>query len=153
MNYWLMKSEPDVFGLEHLKQRPNQTEHWDGVRNFQARNFLREMKRGDRAFLYHSSCAVPAIVAVMEVVREAYPDPTAFDPNSNHYDPKSKPDKPLWYMVDVKLERSLKRSVSLAELREQAALNGMRLLARGNRLSVMPVSKKEWDYILRLETQ
>lgn len=153
MNYWLMKTEPDSFGLEHLKKRPKQTEHWDGVRNFQARNFLREMQKGDCTFLYHSSCAVPGIVAIMEVVRAGYPDFTAWDPKSDHFDPKSKPDKPLWYMVDVKLERPLKRLVSLSELREQSALKGMRLLARGNRLSVMPVSANEWNHILRLEKQ
>src|SRR6056297_785427 len=103
MNYWLMKSEPDVFGIEHLKACANKTEPWDGVRNYQARNFMRDdMRVGDQAFFYHSNCKTPGIVGIMEIVREGYPDYTAFDPDSNHFDPKSDPDKPRWIMVDVK---------------------------------------------------
>ena len=151
MAYWLMKTEPDTFGLEHLKRRKHQTEHWDGVRNFQARNFMREMRTGDEAFFYHSSCAEPGIVAIVEVVREAYPDFTAWDPESPYYDPRSTPDKPYWYMVDVRLQRELAHPITLATLKQQKSLAGMRLLARGNRLSVMPIGKDEWRAILALE--
>lgn len=151
MAHWLMKTEPATFGIEHLKRRKNQTEHWDGVRNFQARNFMREMRNGDEAFFYHSSCAEPGIVAIVEIVREAYPDFTAWDPESPYYDPRSTPDKPYWYMVDVRLKRELAQAITLATLKQQKALAGMRLLARGNRLSVMPVSEAEWRTILALE--
>lgn len=151
MAHWLMKTEPATFGIEHLKRRKNQTEHWDGVRNFQARNFMREMRNGDEAFFYHSSCAEPGIVAIVEIVREAYPDFTAWDPESPYYDPRSTPDKPYWYMVDVRLKCELAQAITLATLKQQKALAGMRLLARGNRLSVMPVSEAEWRTILALE--
>src|SRR5690606_38003106 len=114
MNYWLMKSEPDVFSIDDLKKRPKQTEPWDGVRNYQARNMLRdEMKKGDLAFFYHSSCETPGIVGIMEIAKEGYPDPTAFKPNHRYYDPKSNPDKPTWYLVDVKFKRKLKRTIPL----------------------------------------
>ena len=103
MKYWLMKSEPDVFGIDHLKAMPKKTEHWDGVRNYQARNMMRDdMKKGDQVFFYHSNCDEPGIVGIMEVVKEGYPDHTAFDPEQKYYDPKSDPDKPRWYMVDIK---------------------------------------------------
>lgn len=151
MAYWLMKTEPATFGLEHLKRRKHQAEHWDGVRNFQARNFMREMRTGDEAFFYHSSCAEPGIVAIVEVVREAYPDFTAWDPESPYYDPRSTPEKPYWYMVDVRLKRELAHPITLATLKQQKSLAGMRLLARGNRLSVMPIGKDEWRAILALE--
>jgi predicted RNA-binding protein with PUA-like domain len=152
MNYWLMKSEPDVFSIDDLKNRPKQTEPWDGVRNYQARNMLRDdMKKVDLALFYHSSCEVPGIVGIMEIVKEGYPDPTAFNPKHKYYDPKSKPDKPTWYLVDVKFKRKLKRVIPLTELRDKKPLQNMRLLQKGNRLSVMPVTKKEWDYILSLE--
>lgn len=152
MNYWLLKSEPACFGLADLKSRPKQTAHWDGVRNYQARNFLRDgMARGDLAFFYHSSCAEPGIAGIVEVVREGYPDHTALDPESEHYDPKSTPDKPIWYMVDVRLKREFRVPVTLATLRNTPVLAKMPLLARGNRLSVLPVSKREWDVILKLE--
>jgi predicted RNA-binding protein with PUA-like domain len=150
MNYWLMKSEPDVFGIDHLAKAKNQTSAWDGVRNFQARNFLRhEMKLGDLAFFYHSSCEVPGIVGTMRVVREGYPDKTQFDPKDDHYDPASKPDNPRWYVVDVKLERKFDRIISLEELRSHATgkLKDMVVLKRGNRLSITPVTKSEWDFI------
>lgn len=153
MNYWLMKTEPATFGLEHLKKRPRQTEHWDGVRNFQARNFMRAMAVGDQAFFYHSSTAVPAIVAIVDIVRAAYPDPSAWDRTSDHFDAKSTPEKPIWSMVDVRLARALKRPITLAELKTHAPLADMRLLARGNRLSVMPVAPKHWKFILSLETK
>jgi predicted RNA-binding protein with PUA-like domain len=153
MNYWLMKSEPDTFGIDHLARAKNQTSAWDGVRNFQARNYLRnDMKVGDLAFFYHSSCEVPGIVGTMKVMREGYPDKTAFDPKNDHYDSDSNPDKPRWYVVDVKLEKKFDRIVSLDELRQHAGgnLKDMIVLKRGNRLSITPVTKTEWDFIASL---
>ncbi len=147
-----MKSEPSEFSIDDLKNKPDKTEPWDGVRNYQARNMMRDdMKKGDLVFFYHSNCDVPGIVGIMAIHKEGYPDPTAFDPNDKHYDPKSDPDNPRWIHVDVKYKRKLKRTVSLSELKEQKSLENMKLLQRGNRLSVMPVTKKEWDYILSLE--
>ena len=152
MNYWLMKSEPNEFSIDDLKQRPKQTEHWDGVRNYQARNMMRdEMTIGDGVLFYHSNCAEPGIVGIAKIAREGYPDFTAFDPEDPHYDPKSDPDKPSWHMVDVKFVRKLKRTITLTELKEQTALADMPLVRRGNRLSVMPVTKEQWDYILDME--
>ena len=152
MNYWLMKSEPDVFGIDHLIAMPNKTEHWDGVRNYQARNMMRDqMKKGDLVFFYHSNCKEPGIVGIAKVVKEGYPDHTAFDPESKYYDPKSDPDNPRWYMVDIQHKRKLKRTITLQELKQHPQLEGMALLRKGNRLSVMPVEKKHWDYILGLE--
>jgi len=150
MKYWLMKSEPDVYGLDHL--RKEKKGHWDGIRNYQARNFMRDqMKPGDLAFFYHSSCESPGIVGIMEIHRPAYPDFTAFDPTQKYFDPKSDPAKPRWFMVDVKYVRKLKRPITLSELKQYKPLAGMRLLQRGNRLSILPIDKKEWDYILKLE--
>ena len=152
MHYWLMKTEPDEFGIDDFASRPNRTEPWDGVRNYQARNMMRdEMKKGDRVFIYHSSCDEPGIVGIARIAREGYPDPTAFDPEDKHYDPKSDPGNPRWYLVDVKLERKLRRTITLAELKVQPSLEGMALVRRGNRLSVMPVSGEEWEHILSLE--
>lgn len=152
MNYWLMKSEPDVFGIEHLKKLPKQTDSWDGVRNYQARNMMRdEMKKGDLVFFYHSNCKEPGIVGIMKVVRESYPDHTAFNPEEQYFDPKSDPDNPRWYMVDVKYVRTLKRVITLTELKECSELHDMPLVRRGNRLSVMPVTKQQWDFILTQE--
>lgn len=152
MKYWLMKSEPDVFSIDDLKAMPRKTEHWDGVRNYQARNMMRdEMKKGDLVFFYHSNCQVPGIVGIMEVVHEGYPDHTALDPESKYFDPKSDPDNPRWYMVDVKYKRKLKRAIPLEELKGLRSLEGMLLLRKGNRLSVLPVEKNHWDAILRLE--
>lgn len=154
MNYWLMKSEPDAFGIDDLARKPGKTEHWDGVRNYQARNMMRdEMKKGDQVFFYHSNCKEPGIVGIAEVVKEGYPDLTALDPEEKYYDPKSDPDNPRWYMVDIRFIRKLKRTITLAELKTDNNLSDMRLLARGNRLSVMPVSKKHWDFILKLENK
>ncbi|MHC9511735.1 EVE domain-containing protein [Kangiella sp. M94] len=154
MNYWLMKSEPDVFGIEHLKALPNKTDHWDGVRNYQARNMMRdEMKKGDKVFFYHSNCKPPAIVGIMEVVKEGYVDHTAFDPDQKYYDPKSNPDNPRWYMVDVKHVRDLKREIPLDELKQYPELADMKLVQKGNRLSIMPVTKDEWDFVLSIEKQ
>lgn len=151
MNYWLMKSEPNEFSIDDLRQRPDQTEHWDGVRNYQARNMMRDqMKKGDRVFFYHSNCELPGIVGIAKVVHEGYPDFTAFDANDPHYDPKSDPDLPRWFMVDIKFVRKLKRTISLQELKDCAELSEMPLVRRGNRLSVMPVTKHEWDFISAL---
>jgi len=151
LNYWLLKSEPEEFSIDDLKKRAKQTEHWDGVRNYQARNFMRDdMKKGDQVFFYHSNCETPGIAGIAEVVREGYPDHTAFDPKDKHYDPKSDPDNPRWIMVDVKFVNKFANVVSLAELKQHSKLKDMRLLQKGNRLSVMPVKKPEWDYILKL---
>jgi predicted RNA-binding protein with PUA-like domain len=149
-----MKSEPDVFGIDHLAACKDQTEPWDGVRNYQARNMMRDqMKVGDKAFFYHSNCAQPGIVGVMEVVREGYPDHTAFDPEAKYFDPKSDPENPRWYMVDMRYVRHLARTITLAELKAYAEgpLRDMPLLRRGNRLSIMPVTAEQWDFILSLE--
>ncbi|MGR8951238.1 MAG: EVE domain-containing protein [Gammaproteobacteria bacterium] len=151
MNYWLMKSEPDTFSIDDLYLRPGSTEHWDGVRNYQARNMMRDdMKVGDQVFFYHSNCAEPGIVGIMEVAREGYPDFLAFDPNDPHYDPKSTPDNPRWFMVDVRYVRHLPRTITLRELKEKPKLADLALCKRGNRLSIMPVSKAQWDFILSL---
>jgi predicted RNA-binding protein with PUA-like domain len=154
MKYWLMKSEPETFGIDDLAASPKKTTHWDGVRNYQARNFMRdEMQRGDLVFFYHSNTAEPGIVGIAKVVKTGYPDFTAFDASDKHYDPDSNPDNPRWYMVDVQLQRKLKRPITLTALREHgdAELKGLALLQRGNRLSVLPVSKAHWDFILSLE--
>jgi predicted RNA-binding protein with PUA-like domain len=149
-----MKSEPETFGIDALAKSPRKTTHWDGVRNFQARTFMRDgMQRGDLAFFYHSNCDEPGIVGIVEIVKAGYPDHTAFDKKDDHYDPDSDPDHPRWYMVDVRLQRKLARPITLATLREHAdgALRGMLLLKRGNRLSVTPVSAAHWKFILSLE--
>lgn len=152
MNYWLMKSEPDAFSIDDLQQRPQQTEHWDGVRNYQARNMMRDsMKIGDQVFFYHSNCELPGIVGIAEVVREGYPDFTAFDPDDKHFDPKSHPDKPTWFMVDVKFVRKLKRTISLQELKLKPELADLALVRRGNRLSINSVTPQQWEFILGLE--
>ena len=153
MSFWLLKSEPEVFSIDDLARSSRKTTCWDGVRNYQARNFLRAMQVGDRAFFYHSNCAEPGIVGIVAIVREAYPDPTAFDRRDPHYDAKSDRRDPTWYMVDVKLERKLERSISLTELKARAngALAGLLLLRRGNRLSVLPVDERHWNRIVALE--
>ena len=152
MRYWLMKSEPEAFSIDDLEQRPGQTEHWDGVRNYQARNMMRDdMKIGDQVFFYHSNCETPGIVGIAKVVKEAYPDFTAFDPDNNHFDPKSNPDQPTWFMVDVQFVRKLKRTLTLQELKNKPELVELALVRRGNRLSIMPVSAQQWAYILTLE--
>ena len=154
MNYWLMKSEPDVFGIEHLEKMG--TEHWDGVRNYQARNMMRdEMKIGDGVFFYHSNCKEPGIVGVMEVVKEGYPDHTAFDPQAKYYDPKSDPNHPRWFMVDVRYVRRLERNVTLRELKalDDPRMRDFPLTRKGNRLSIMPLTEAQWRLILELERQ
>ncbi len=152
MAYWLMKSEPDCFSIDDLAKRPQQTSGWDGVRNYQVRNMFRDqMKSGDHAFFYHSSCAVPGVVGVMRIVSNAYPDPTQFDPKADHFDAKSTRENPRWLQVDVQFERKLKRPVTLAMLREhEKQLKGMLVLAPGTRLSVTPVRPEHWDYVLKL---
>ena len=150
MQYWLMKSEPSEFGIDDLKRV--KVEPWDGVRNYQARNMMnKEMKKGDLAFMYHSNCDEIGIVGVMTIAREGYVDHTAFDKKDKHYDPKSDPENPRWFMVDVRYKRKLKRTITLAELKEHKKLSEMQLLKRGNRLSIMPVSEKHWEFILSLE--
>lgn len=153
MNYWLIKSEPDAFSIDDLKNAPGKKDHWDGIRNYQARNFMRDgMQKGDQVFFYHSNCKTPGIVGICEVASGAYPDHTAFDPNEKYFDAKSDPDNPRWLMVDMKYRRKTRRLLSLSELKEHSErLEGFALIRRGNRLSVMPVSKEHWDFILSLE--
>ena len=150
MNYWLMKSEPDVYGIDDLKR--DKREPWDGIRNYQARNMMRDdMKIGDLAFFYHSNCKEPGIVGVMKIVSEPYPDPTQFDKKSKYYDPKSSKDDPRWCLVDVGYKRKLKRTITLSEIRDAKGLDGLILTRKGNRLSIMPVEKAHWDRLLDLE--
>lgn len=147
-----MKSEPSEFSIDTLYARPKHTDMWDGVRNYQARNMLRDsIKKRDLVFFYHSNCAEIGIAGIMEVVKESYPDPTAFDPDDAHFDPNSDPANPRWFVVDLKFKRKLKRVITLHELKSHAPLRDMRLLQKGNRLSVMPVQQSEWDFILSLE--
>ncbi len=151
MNYWLVKTEPNEFSIDDLENMPDQTEHWDGVRNYQARNFMRDdMKIGDPVFFYHSNCDEVGIVGIAEVVKEGYPDFTAWDKKDSHYDPKTDPDNPRWIMVDIKFVKKLKNTISLKMLKDNPALKDMRLTQRGNRLSVMPVEKDEWQAILAM---
>ncbi|MGE9291375.1 MAG: EVE domain-containing protein [Puniceicoccales bacterium] len=149
--YWLMKSEPDTFSIEDLERCENGTEPWDGIRNYQARNFMRdEMKVGDKILFYHSNCKVPGVVGLAEVASEPYPDRTAFDSSSKYFDEKSDPAKPRWILVDVRFQEKFPRTVSLAEMKETPALNEMKILQRGNRLSITPVAKPEFDLIVKL---
>ena len=146
MNYWLMKNEPDAFSIDDLARV--KVEPWDGIRNYQARNFMRDdMSIGDPAFFYHSSCKVPGIVGLMKIASEPYTDSTAFDPEEHYYDPKSKSESPTWVMVDVRFVAKLDNPVTLQELMQYPQLSGMRLLQRGNRLSITPVDKKHWVFI------
>ncbi|MEM7406574.1 MAG: EVE domain-containing protein [Pseudomonadota bacterium] len=147
-----MKSEPEEFSIDDLRGRPRKTEPWDGVRNYQARNMMRdEMMKGDHIFFYHSNCEVPGIVGIAKVASTSYPDPTAFDPKDRHFDPKSDPDNPRWYLVDVRYVRKLKRTISLQELKGHQELAELALVKRGNRLSIMPVTDAQWDFIVALE--
>ena len=145
-----MKSEPTAFSFGDLVNSKNSTNHWDGVRNYQARNFMREMRVGDKVLFYHSNCDPPAVVGLAEVVREAYPDRTQFDPKNIHYDPQATPEKPIWDMVDLRAIRQLRKPVPLDTLRKSKGLGKMPLLRRANRLSVMPVTPQEWEIILKL---
>ena len=154
MNYWLMKSEPDTFSIDALAAAPKRTTAWDGVRNYQARNMLRDsMKKGDLAFFYHSSCKVPGIAGIVSIAKAGYPDKTALDPKHDHYDADSTASDPRWYVVDVKFEHKFAHVITLDTLKKHAAkaLSEMILLRRGNRLSVMPVTAKEWNFIVGLE--
>lgn len=148
MNYWLMKSEPDVFSFEDLKAREGQTEPWDGIRNYQARNFMRdEMAVGDLVLFYHSNATPPGVAGIAEIASGPRPDPTAFDERSEYHDPKSDPANPRWVLVDVRFKEDLKRFVSLDEIRSMPECAGMRLIQRGNRLSITPVTAAEFKAI------
>lgn len=155
MNYWLIKSEPEAFSIDDLKNAPGKREHWDGIRNYQARNFIRDdMQKGDLAFFYHSNCKEPGIVGICEIVSDAYPDHTQFDANSHYFDAKSNPEQPRWLMRDIKYRRKTRRLISLTELKGyEKPLADFPLIRRGNRLSIMPVSQKHWDFILNLESK
>lgn len=149
--YWLMKTEPSTYSIQDLSREKKQTTHWDGVRNYQARNYMRDqMKLGDKVLVYHSNANPPAVAGVATIVRESYPDHTSWDPKDKHYDEKSTPQNPRWFMVDIKLEQIFNEPIPLDELREIAALKDMELLRKGSRLSVQPVRKKEFDAILKL---
>ncbi len=150
MNYWLFKTEPGFFSFDDLKARPNMTEPWDGVRNFQARNFLRDtIKVGDRILFYHSNIPEPAVVGLAEIVRSGYPDCTALDPNAEHFDPKASPQNPIWYMVDVRYLKPLKKAVTLESIKSNPLLSDMPLVRR-SRLSIQPVTTEAWRIILAL---
>ena len=148
--YWLLKSEPRSFSFDDLARSPKRTTCWEGVRNYQARNLLREMKKGDEAIFYHSNASPPAAVGTVTIVREAYPDAYQFDRKSRYHDASSDPENPRWLMVDVQYGAPFARALSLPELREQRALAKMELLRKGSRLSVQPVTPKEWRAVLRL---
>lgn len=151
MSYWLFKSEPSVFGIDDLVKRPNQTEHWDGVRNYQARNFLRdEIKKGDEAFFYHSSSNPSGIVGIIKIIKSGYPDYTAWDINSDHYDSATSEGNPRWYMVDVKFVKKFNNIITLADIKSNPHLAKMRVAQPGNRLSITPVTEKEWNIILSM---
>ena len=151
MNYWLFKSEPDVFSFPDLKARPAQTEPWSGVRSYQARNYMRDdMKVGDLALFYHSSCPEPGVAGVMRVTSESYPDPTQFKPSDEYFDLKATPEKPIWFLVDVVWDKDLKHPVSLERLRAARALADMVTLRKGNRLSITPVTAAEFKAVLKL---
>jgi predicted RNA-binding protein with PUA-like domain len=150
MKYWLMKTEPDTFSIDDLKRKV--TEPWDGVRNYQARNFMRDgMKVGDKIFFYHSNTDIPGIVGIATVASAAYPDESQFNKKSKYYDEKATREEPRWMLIDVKFERKLARTISLEELKNRDELVDMPLVRKGNRLSVMPVAKSDWDFILTLE--
>lgn len=152
MNYWLFKSEPETFSIDDLMKAPKQTTHWEGVRNFQVRNMLRdEIKVGDQAFFYHSNCKPPGIAGIVEIVKNGYPDDSAWNPKSKYFDPKSTPQKPLWFMVDVKFVKKFDRIIALDELKTNRKLQTMQVTRRGNRLSITPVSKEEWHVIVNTE--
>jgi len=150
MNYWLMKSEPDAYSIDDLER--DGREPWDGIRNYQARNMMRDdMKIGDEVFFYHSNCKEPGIVGIMKVASEPYPDPMQFDRTSKYYDPKSTKDNPRWCLVDVEFVRKLERTISLAEIKDTTGLDGLILTRKGNRLSIMPIDKTHWSRLLSLE--
>ncbi len=148
--YWLMKSEPESFSIEDLRQAPKQSTYWDGVRNYQARNFMRAMQPGDGILFYHSNANPPSIVGTAEVTRTAYPDHTSWDPEDSHFDPKSTPEHPRWDMVDIRFCKKFAEPLPLERLRKEATLQQMELLRKGSRLSVQPVREGEWKHILQL---
>lgn len=149
MNYWLFKTEPDVFGIEHLQARTNQTEMWDGVRNYQARNFLRDqVKMGDQVFIYHSSCKNIGIAGIAEIVREGYADPTQFNPESKYYDPKSTQEKPRWIAVDICFKLKFRQVLTLQKIKSMQQITELGLVKKGHRLSIMPVTDIEWQLLL-----
>ncbi len=149
MQYWLMKSEPNAFSIDDLQI--GNVDHWDGVRNYQVRNMLRDqMKKGDLAFFYHSNCKPPGISGVMQVVKEGYPDFTAWDPHSDHFDSSSTPDNPRWFMVDVKFKRKFANVITLTELKANPALIDLPILRKGNRLSIVPVTEQQWNAVLSM---
>jgi predicted RNA-binding protein with PUA-like domain len=148
MAYWLFKSEPDCFSFDDLMASPERSTGWDGVRNYQARNFLRDqVQRGDLVLFYHSNANPPGIAGIAEVVREAHPDPTAFDPKADHYDPKSDPDNPIWFQVTIRAVRPIDPPLELPRLRDEPRLDGLELLRKGSRLSIQPVSSEHWAVI------
>jgi len=150
MKYWLMKNEPEDYSIEDLKR--DKTEPWDGIRNYQVRNMIRDdMSVGDLAFFYHSNCDEPGIYGIMTINSDAYPDHTAFDKKTKYYDSKSNKENPTWLMVDVKYKRKMKNTITLKELKSHRRLQNMKVVQRGNRLSITEVDKKDWDYILSLE--
>ena len=150
MQHWLAKSPPERYSIDDLKEA--RVDSWDGVRNYQVRNMLRDdFRKGDLAFFYHSECQEPGIVGTMTIASEAYPDPTAFDSEEKYFDPKSDPENPRWLMVDVRYQRKLKRPITLKELRAHDELAGMPVLRRGNRLSITPVTPDQWAFIISLE--
>jgi len=152
--YWLMKSEPNCYSIDDLAAEPTKMTHWDGVRNYQARNFMRDsMKKGDEVLFYHSNAKPPGVAGLATICKESYPDFTAFDPSEMHYDPKSKHESPRWMMVDVKFKKKFKRLLPLGELRELKSLDGMELLRKGSRLSIQPVSKKHFETIVKLASK
>ncbi|MDA8083199.1 MAG: EVE domain-containing protein [Nitrospiraceae bacterium] len=142
-----MKSEPTVFSFDDLKARPGRTDHWEGVRNYQARNYMRQMKKGDQVLFYHSNCDTPGIVGIAEVVRESYPDHTSWDTSSRYYDPKSSPMNPRWFMVDVRWKKAFAKVITLSQLRAVPELGQMKVLQKGQRLSVMPVTREEFETV------
>lgn len=152
MNYWLMKSEPNCFSIDMLQSLPKKMTAWDGVRNYQARNMMKDqMQRGDLAFFYHSNCTVPGIVGIMEVSsHKAYPDPTQFDPSNDHYDPKAHPEKPIWWLVDLTFKKKFTSIISLEALKNNPQLADLLILRRGNRLSITPITEAQWHIILSM---
>lgn len=151
MRYWMMKCEPSVYNIEDLKKAPEQTANWEGVRNYQARNMIRdEIKRGDRAFFYYSNAKVPGVAGIMEIVTPGYPDPSAWEPGNRYYDPVSTPDNPRWYQVDVKLVHAFDNLISLSMMRNNLRLSDLWILRKGNRLSVTPLTEVQWKEILAM---
>ena len=151
IQYWLMKSEPETFSIEDLERCPKKTTGWEGVRNYQARNFMRDtMKVGDQVLFYHSSCKVPGVVGIAEVVKESYPDDTAWDKNSEYYDPKSTPENPRWYQVDIQLKKIFSKIITLTEIKKDPKLQEMKVVQKGQRLSIQPVTRKDFEHIQAL---